>query len=554
MERDPLHRRSSAMVGVVDYRGRPISRSSSGRWTSALFIIGVEIAERIAYYGISFNLITYLTGPLNVSTAAAAAAVNTWSGVSMLLPLLGAFAADSYLGRYPSIVLASLLYVLGLGLLTFSAALPTRCSGELTSSLDFSSCSPSTFQAAFFYLSLYLVAIAEGGHKPCVQAFGADQFDENDNEERAARSSFFNWWYFGMNGGMIVSFVVLSYIQDNVGWVLGFGIPCVVMVIALLVFLLGSRTYRCYPPEETSPFVRIGKGMADMVMSREFFTSTVEAGELQPEWGSQSDQHTKLVDDRSDGKLAGYEQNKEAKGMLRLFPIWASCLAYAIVFSQYSTFFNKQGNTMDRRITPGIQVPSAALQSIISIVIVAFIPIYDRIFVPLAGNLSGLPSGITQLQRIGVGLLVSAISMAAAALVEMKRIKTATAHGLIDLPDSTVPMSILWLLPQYILFGIMDVFAMVGLQEFFYDQVPDGLRSLGLALYLSIFGIGSFISGLLVSVIDHVSGQGGESWFSNNLNRAHLDYFYWLVAGLSAISLVFFVHFARSYVYKVKEY
>ncbi|KAK8959680.1 putative peptide/nitrate transporter [Platanthera guangdongensis] len=185
MERDPLHRRSAAMVGVVDYRGRPISRSSSGRWTSALFIIGVEIAERIAYYGISFNLITYLTGPLNVSTAAAAAAVNTWSGVSMLLPLLGAFAADSYLGRYPSIVLASLLYVL----------------------------------AVFFYLSLYLVAIAEGGHKPCVQAFGADQFDENDNEERAARSSFFNWWYFGMNGGMIVSFVVLSYIQDNVGWI-----------------------------------------------------------------------------------------------------------------------------------------------------------------------------------------------------------------------------------------------------------------------------------------------------------------------------------------------
>ncbi|KAH0470631.1 hypothetical protein IEQ34_000354 [Dendrobium chrysotoxum] len=555
MEKNPLLRPSSTMFGVVDFRGQPISRSSSGRWTSAFFIIGVEIAERMAYYGISFNLITYLTGPLNFSTAAAASSVNSWSGASMLFPLLGAFVADSFLGRYRTIVLASLLYVLGLGLLTLTAVLSSSCSVDLKLTLNSNSCSPAVLQVVLFFLSLYLVAFAEGGHKPCLQAFGADQFDETDNQERIARSSFFNWWYFGMNGGMIASFIALSYIQDNIGWSFGFGIPCAVMGIALLVFLLGSKTYRCYALEDTSPFIRIVKGMADMAMSRQSsadrFASEVEAGDLEQDCSCQSDEDTKLV---NGGKLLGDEQIDEAKGMLRLFPIWATCLAYAITFSQSSTLFNKQGGTMDRHIGPSFQISSAALQSIISIVIVAFIPVYDRVLVPMARNFSGLSTGITHLQRIGIGIFFSVISMVVAALVEMKRIQTAREHHLIDEPNATVPMSILWLLPQYILFGIMDALGMVGLQEFFYDQVPDALRSLGLALYLSIFGIGSFISGLLVSVIDEITKREGESWFSDNLNRAHLDYFYWLLAGLSAIALVFFVCFARSYVYKKKEY
>ncbi|XP_068658262.1 protein NRT1/ PTR FAMILY 5.10-like [Aristolochia californica] len=552
---------NDAVQGSVDYKGRPVPRSRSGGWRSAFFIIGVEVTERFAYYGIASNLISYLTGPLHQSTAEAATNVNVWSGAASLLPLLGAFVADSYLGRYRTILLASLLYILGLGLLTLSASLsflrPPPCVGLTICP------SPSGFQKFFFFASLYLVALAQGGHKPCVQAFGADQFDAQDPTESKSKSSFFNWWYFGICAGTTVALAVVSYIQDNVSWGLGFGIPCTVMAVGLVIFLLGTRTYRYTSAGDKNPFVSLAQvfvAAARRTFQQDPALIGGKAGELHLE-GSNS--RFKFLDrviavssdgtdcsDKSRWNVCTESQVEDAKTVLQLVPIWATCLIYAVVFAQMSTLFTKQGSTMDRSIGSNFRVPPATLQTFISLSIVFAIPIYDRILVPAARAFTRKPSGITMLQRIGTGMFFSALSMVMAAVVEKWRLDIARESGLVDDPSVTLPMSVWWLVPQYILFGVADVFTMVGLQEFFYDQVPDGLRSVGLALYLSIFGIGSFISGFMISAIDKVTRTHGDSWFATNLNRAHLDYFYWLLAGLSLIELGFYLFFTKSYVYK----
>ncbi|KAJ4747754.1 Protein NRT1/ PTR FAMILY 5.10 [Rhynchospora pubera] len=539
-QHQPLLDRSGPLVGFVDYRGRPVHHSSSGGWTSGLFLLGLEVASRVAYYGVSANLITYLTGPLMLSNAAAAAAANAWSGCASMLPLVGASLADSWLGRYRAIALATLLYILGYGMLALSAVLPPLQPSQCDSrSMNISYCGATSFQLAFFFTSLYLVAFAQGFEKPCGLAFGADQFDQNDPKECASRSSFFNWWYFAMSIGATVAVIVLSYIQDNIGWGLGFETPSIIMILALIIFLLGTSTYRFYVMGKNSSFGRLGRTLATMARtSLRISTMRSKAEEKDAE-----SQHA---------KTHTISEIEEARSILRLFPIWATSLVYGVSFAQLMTFFTKQTQTLDRHLTSSILVPSAALLSFGTISIILFIPLYDRIIVPVVCKISKTSSGITMLQRVGTGIAVSLLTMVVAALVEMKRLKTAQEYGLVDQPDATIPMSLWWVVPQYVLIGIADVFTVVGLQEFFYDQMPDSMRSLGLALYLSILGIGAFVSSILISCIDKITSSNGETWFSNNLNRAHLDYFYWLLAGLTAFELMLFIYFSRGYVYKKK--
>ncbi|XP_021888105.1 protein NRT1/ PTR FAMILY 5.10-like [Carica papaya] len=546
--------------GSVDYKGRPVLRSSSGGWRSAFFIFGVEIAERFAFYGIGLNLISYLTGPLGQSTADAAANVNLWSGTASLLPLLGALLADSFLGRYRTILMASIIYISGLAILTLSAMLPTLGSPDCKNTDGVTTCS-SRLQVILFFFSLYIVAVGQSGHKPCVQAFGADQFDVQDPEECKAKSSFFNWWYFALCAGTTLTLLVSTYIQDNLNWALGFGIPCISMVIALVIFVLGTRNYRfSMERNEQSAFVRVGRVF--VIAFKNWCTTSLsiavqeEIYETLPQKSSQQFKCLNKALHSPDGsreywEVCSIEEVEEAKSVLRLIPIWITNLVYAIVFAQTSTFFTKQGVTLDRSITAGFQIPPASLQSFIGFAIAIFIPAYDQILVPVARKFTQNPAGITMLQRIGTGMCLSVICMVIAALVETKRLDTAREHGLIDNANATIPMSIWWLVPQYVILGICDVFTVVGLQEFFYDQVPSELRSVGMSLYLSIFGVGSFLSSFLISAIDKASGrEGKDSWFSNNLNRGHLDYFYWVLAGLSFVEFIVYLCFARSYVYK----
>nr|GMD75748.1 protein NRT1/ PTR FAMILY 5.10-like [Ipomoea batatas] len=541
---------------AVDYKGRPVGRASSGGWRSASFIIGkCGSCGEVCILRNQFQ-------PNHLPDGAAGSMenVNAWSGMAMLLPLLGAFVADSFLGRFRTIIVSSLLYILGLAFLTLSAVLPFSNS-DCQTGADIKACSPPQLQIIFFFFALYLVALAQGGHKPCVQAFGADQFDVHDSRECKQKSSFFNWWYFGICFGAFVTILVMSYIQDNLSWGLGFGIPCIVMVLALIIFLLGTKTYRFSANHKMeNPFMRIGKVFVKAVKNWWIPQSVIcieEESHGIPPCSLQYRFLNKALlapNDSQDGEVCTINNVEEAKAVLSLVPIWISCLVYGIVYSQSETLFTKQGFTMDRSIGTNLEVPAAALQCFIAFTSLFLVPFYDCIFVPFTRAISGKPSGITTLQRVGVGLFLSIVTMVIAALVETRRLRVAQAYQLVDLPEATVPMSVCWLIPQYVLYGIFELFASIGMQEFFYDQVPNDLKSIGLALFLSVFGVGSFLSSLLISVIQKatINGEGSEGWISDNLNKGHLDYFYWLLALLSTVAFAVYLYFSRSYMYSQK--
>lgn len=530
-----------------------------GGWHAAIFIIFVEFAERFAYQGLASNLIQYLTNVLNEPITQAAKDVNTWVGASSLFPLLGGFVADSYLGRFNTILLSSLIYLVGMIFLTLSVS--------------------ALKHKTLFFIALYVLAIGDGGHKPCVQTFAADQFDEDTPEEKDAKSSFFNWWYLGIVAGSTASVFVVIYLQDNVGWGVGLGVLAGVLALALVLFLLGIKRYRKEGPTG-SPLTRLAQVF--VAVTRKWRVKVThghdnycydeeEKHEPHHHLHVQPKVHTLLrthqyrildkaaIIDEIDAKsktrdpwrLCSVTQVEEVKLVIRLIPIWLSCLMFTVVQAQVHTFFIKQGATMGRSIGPHFEVPPASLQGFVGVTILFAVPLYDRVFVPLARKFTGKHTGITVLQRIGVGLFLSILNMVVSALVEAKRVGVARDHGLIDDPKAVLPMSIWWMLPQYMITGVSDAFTIVGLQELFYDQMPEALRSLGAAAYISIVGVGSFAGNIVIVAVEAITERAGEKWLGgNNLNRAHLDDFYWVLAGLSALNLCVFVWLAKVYVYK----
>ena len=258
-----------------------------------------------------------------------------------------------------------------------------------------------------------------------------------------------------------------------------------------------------------------------------------------------------LTNNRNPWRLCTVTQVEEVKLIIRILPLWLTTIVYGLVLSQTLTFFVQQASTLDRTVGSLFTIPSASVLAFSYVAVLVMLPIYEWIIVPLSRWCTSSGHGLTLLQRLGIGLLLSVFTMIIAALVERRRLDVAEDYGLLDDPTTTIPMSVFWLVPQYILFGISDVFALVGQQEFFYDQVPDNMRSIGMALYLCGYGVGSYLSSAVISLVEVITSAGGNSsWIVSNLNRCRLDYYYYLLAALSALNFGAFVALALSYTYK----
>ncbi|KAK7373888.1 hypothetical protein VNO80_07308 [Phaseolus coccineus] len=551
--------------GTITISKKPANKKKTGNWKACYFILGNECCERLAYYGMSTNLVNYLQKRFNQGNVTAANNVTTWSGTCYLTPLFGAFLADSYLGRYWTIASFSVIYVIGMILLTLSASAP-----GIKPSCDADGCHPTSAQTSACFIALYLVALGTGGIKPCVSAFGADQFDDSDKKETIRKSSFFNWFYFSINIGALVASSVLVWIQMNIGWGWGFGVPAVAMVIAIIFFFGGSRLYRLQIPGG-SPLTRICQVIVAVLRKislqvpddKSLLHETVDVESVIK--GSRKLDHTNrfkcldkaAVETQSDHttglpnpwRLCTVTQVEELKSVISLLPVWASLIAFSTVYGQMSTMFILQGNTMDQHVGPHFKIPSASLTIFDTLSVIFWAPLYDRIIVPYASRFTGHKHGFTQLQRMGIGLVISTIAMIVAGILEVVRLDMIRKNNYYDV--QTIPLSIFWQVPQYFLVGCAEVFTNIGSLEFFYGEAPDAMRSFGMALALTINAVGSYVSTLLLTIVTKITTRHGSlGWIPDNLNRGHLDYFYWLLTILSFLNFLVFLWIAKRYTYK----
>ena len=220
-----------------------------------------------------------------------------------------------------------------------------------------------------------------------------------------------------------------------------------------------------------------------------------------------------------------------------------TCLA------QLQTFSVTQGAYMDPQLG-SIKVPTPSIPVIPLLFMSILLPVYELLFVPFARKITGHPSGITQLQRVGVGLVLSAVSMTIAGFVEVKR-----RNAFNQMPPKQI--SLFWLSFQYCIFGIADMFTLVGLLEFFYKEAPAGMRTLSTSFTFLSLSFGNFLSSVFVDIINAVTKRitpSKQGWLhGTDINKNNANLFYWFLAILSVLNFVLYLYAAAWYKYKTAE-
>ncbi|XP_019189635.1 PREDICTED: protein NRT1/ PTR FAMILY 6.2-like [Ipomoea nil] len=548
---------SWTVADAVDYKGFPADKSKTGGWVPAALILGIEIVERLSTMGIAVNLVTYLGGTMHLPSSTSANIVSDFMGTSFLLCLLGGFLADSFLGRFKTIAIFSAVQMLGTGTLALATKLPQ---------LRPSPCNPhqacqeaNGFQMGILYLALYLIALGTGGLKSSVSGFGTDQFDDKDEKEKAQMAYFFNRFFFFISIGTLTAVTVLVYIQDEVGRSLGYGICSIAMVVAIVVFLSGTTRYR-YKKSSGSPIVHIFQVIVGAVRKRNL-DLPYDVGMLyettpEPSRIHHTDQFLCLdkaaivaegdFEENINGgssspnpwKLSPVTRVEEVKMMARLLPIWATTIIFWTTYAQMITYSVIQATTMDRSMG-SFKIPAGSLTVFFVAAILITLALYDRIVMPLWKKWKGTP-GFTNLQRIALGLVLSTVGMAVSALIEKKRLAAANSEGR---HNSTLTMSVFYLIPQFFLVGSGEAFMYTGQLDFFLTQSPKSMKTMSTGLFLTTLSLGFFVSSFLVSVVKKVTSasHGGQDWLADNINYGRLDLFYWLLAGLGVINFVVYL-------------
>ncbi|THG16517.1 hypothetical protein TEA_009613 [Camellia sinensis var. sinensis] len=249
-------------------------------------------------------------------------------------------------------------------------------------------------------------------------------------------------------------------------------------------------------------------------------------------------------------KLCRVTDVEETKLTIRMIPLCMTFIFCGVVSSIGNTYFIEQANHMNHKLGK------------ISIPIVILLWFHDQgkqqfanLYYKLANKLGG--SGARHyapLIGIAVSMVFAILCCITAAKVETRRLNVVRTHGLIDKPEDRIPMSVFWLLPQFVLIGALNGILENSIVAIFIDQVGPSMRAYVIHFGFGVVGLGSIGSVLSVYVAGKVSERGGkQSWFQDTLNHSRLDKYYWTLAWLSAVNLGLYIVTALFYRFRKSE-
>lgn len=350
----------------------------------AYLIILVEGCERFCYYGLKTILLLYFINFLSLDKDSGTVGVHLFTALSYFTPILGAILSDGFVGRYWTILVLSIVYFIGTVVLSITA-IPNIGHKQLAGPI----------------VGLFLIAVGTGGIKSSVGAFGADQISKANTRQL---SRYFALFYFAINTGSFISTVLTPILRSNVHcfgydcYALAFGIPTILMLIALVLFVIGTPSYKRIPPKENiiaKFFAILFRAIKNAIFHRSS--------------GSREHWLYHASDKYDIGDI------EDVRAVLRVALLFVPIPVFFALYDQSGSRWTYQATLMNGNLGNVFTIQPDQMQALNSILILFFIPLFEEVIYPLCARCNFL---VKPLQRMFAGMIVMVITFLVAAVVQ----------------------------------------------------------------------------------------------------------------------------------------
>ncbi|KAF6084881.1 solute carrier family 15 member 1 [Phyllostomus discolor] len=379
-------------------------RSVFGYPLSIFFIVINEFCERFSYYGMKALLILYFTRFIGWDDNLSTAVYHSFVALCYLTPILGALIADSWLGKFKTIVSLSIVYTIGQAVTAVSSI------NDLSDFDHDGKPNNIALHVALSMTGLALIALGTGGIKPCVSAFGGDQFEEGQEKQR---NRFFSIFYLAINAGSLLSTIITPILRvqecgihsKQACYPLAFGVPAALMAVALIVFVLGSSMYKKFQPQGNI-MEKVVKCIGFAIKNR--FSHRSKEFPKREHW-------LDWAKEKYDERLIS-----QIKMVTRVMFLYIPLPMFWALFDQQGSRWTLQATTMSGKIGI-IEIQPDQMQTVNAILIVIMVPIVDTVVYPLIAKCG---FNFTSLKKMTVGMFLASMAFVAAAIVQVEIDKT----------------------------------------------------------------------------------------------------------------------------------